>query len=131
MKKAVAGIVRVEDKILIGKKIIKEGHFLSGGWHIPGGHTIGKESEEDALLREFKEETNLDIKVIKKMCSYEIKENDVVVSWYLCSADSYEAIPGDDLDQIEFVEKNKVIQKCDKRAVTLWPKEVIDYFTEL
>jgi 8-oxo-dGTP diphosphatase len=131
MKKAVAGIVSIEGKILIGKKIIKEGHFLSGGWHIPGGHIVENESEKNALLREFKEETSLDIKIIKKLCNYEIKENDVVVSWFLCTTDSYEAIPGDDLDQIEFVEKNKVIEKCDKRAVTLWPKEVIDYFSKL
>ena len=130
MKRAVAGIVNIDSKILIGKKIIKEGHFLSGGWHIPGGHTVENESEVEALLREFKEETRLDIKIIRKLCNYEIKENGVVVSWFLCTADSSEAIPGDDLDQIEFVEKNKVIEKCDKRAVTLWPKEVIDYFSK-
>ena len=38
MRKAVAGIIIFEDKILIGKKVIKEGHFVSGGWHIPSWH---------------------------------------------------------------------------------------------
>ena len=129
MKKAVAGIIVFEDKILIGKKVIKEGHFLSGGWHIPGGHVKKKESEKNALLREIKEETNLDIQIIKKICRYEIPENDVVVSWYLCSTNSSKTTPGDDLDQIDFVKKNSVIKKCDSRAVRLWPKEIIDYFT--
>ena len=129
MKKAVAGIIVFEDKILIVKKIIKEGHFLSGGWHIPGGHLHRNESEKNALLREIKEETNLDIQIIKKICRYEITENDVVVSWYLCSTKSGETTPGDDLDQIDFVKRNDVIKKCDKRAVTLFPKKVIHYFS--
>jgi len=129
MKKAVAGIVVFEDKILIGKKVIKEGHFLSGRWHIPGGHVNKNESERNALLREIKEETNLDIKIIKKICRYEIPENDVVVSWYLCSTKSSKTTPGDDLDKIDFVKKNNVIKECDQRAVRLWPKEIFDYFT--
>jgi ADP-ribose pyrophosphatase YjhB (NUDIX family) len=128
MKKAVAGIIVFENKILIGKKVVKEGHFLSGGWHIPGGHLHKNESERNALLREIKEETNLSIKIIKKICSHEIPENDIIVSWYLCSTNSCITTPGDDLDHIDFVKKNMVIKKCDQRAVRLWPKEVIDYF---
>jgi len=127
----VAGIVKIGGKILIGKKVVKKGHFLSGGWHIPGGCIIENESEEEALLREFKEETNLNIMVIKKICDCKIKENDVVVSWYFCTTNSCEAIPGDDLDQVEFIDKNEVINRCDKRAVALWPKEVADYFSRL
>ncbi len=129
MKRAVVGIVAFQDKILIGKKVIKEGHFVSGGWHIPGGHIIENESEEVALVREFKEETNLHIQIVKKMCSYESKENDEIVSWYLCSTKSCKAIPRSDLGQIDFVEKNKVISRCDERAVRLWPREVVDYLS--
>lgn len=128
MKKVVAGIVVYKDKILIGKKVIKEDHFLSGCWHLPGGHVNENESEAMALIREFKEETNLDIQIVEEMCSYKIKESSVVASWYLCSTKSDEATPGDDLIEVEFVEKDKVIEKCDERAVKVWPKEVLDYF---
>lgn len=128
MKKVVAGVVVYKDKILVGKKVTKEDHFLSGCWHLPGGHVDENESETAALIREFKEETNLDIQVVEKMCSHKIKENGVVASWYLCSTKSGEATPGDDLTEVDFVEKNKVVEKCDKRAVRLWPKEVLDYF---
>ncbi len=131
VKKAVAGIVVFKNKILIGKKVIKEGHFVSGGWHIPGGHVNKNESEEDALVREFKEETNLDIKIDKKFCTRLVKETDTIVSWFLCSTKSDKATPGDDLTQIDFVYKSKVTKKCDDRAVRLWPKEVIDYFSTL
>jgi ADP-ribose pyrophosphatase YjhB (NUDIX family) len=129
MKTAVAGIVKFKDKILIGKKIIKKGHFVSGGWHIPGGHPLENESEKDALIREIKEETNLDIKILKNICKYEIKENDVVVSWYICSTKLPNAQAGSDLSEVTFIDKNQVIERCDKRAVMLWPKEVIDYFS--
>lgn len=128
MKKVAVGIAVFKDKILVGKKVTKEGHFLSGCWHLPGGHVNENESEETALIREFKEETNPDIQIIEKMCSYKIKENDVVASWYLCSAKSCETTPGDDLTEVDFVEKNKVVEKCDERAVRVWPKEVLDYF---
>ena len=97
MKTAVAGIVKFKDQILIGKKFVKKGHFVSGGWHIPGGHLLENESEKDALIREIKEETNLDIKILKNICRYEIKENDVVVSWYICSTKLDNAQTGSDL----------------------------------
>lgn len=126
-KKVVVGVVVFKNKILVGKEVTKEDHFLSGCWHLPGGHVDGNESEAAALIRELKEETNLDIQIVEKMCSYKIKEIGVVASWYLCSTKSGEATPGDDLTEVAFVEKNKVVEKCHERAVKLWPREVLDY----
>lgn len=128
MKTAVAGIVIYKSQILIGKKIVKSDHFLSGGWHIPGGHVLKNENNIDALIREFKEETSLDIKVINKIVAKAIPENNVIVHWYLCKARSNKFSPGDDLSEIQFIDKKKIITKCDKRAVSLWPKKVIAYF---
>lgn len=127
MRKAVAGILIHEDKVLIGKKIKKEGHFVSGCWHIPGGHVFDNEDDITALLREFKEETNLDIEIIRKITSIEIPKNEVIVHWYLCKTNSKDFVPGDDLSEIKLVDKKDVIEQCDKRATALWPKEVLEY----
>jgi len=128
MEKAVAGIVLYKDKVLIGKKIVKEGHFVSGGWHIPGGHILVNESEEEALIREFKEETSLDIKISEKITRCNIPRVETVVNWYLCETESDNYIPGDDLEEVKFVPKDKVLEECDSRAVELWPEEVIKFF---
>lgn len=50
MRRAVAGIVFFKNKVLIGKKIIKEGHFLSGGWHMPGGYIRKKNNYKLGLV---------------------------------------------------------------------------------
>ncbi|AHB40640.1 TPA: NUDIX hydrolase [candidate division WWE3 bacterium] len=129
MRRAVAGIVLFKNKVLIGKKIVKEGHFVSGGWHIPGGHVEENENDTDALMREFQEETQLKIRIIKKLCDFIIEETDTSLGWFICSTDTDKAVPGDDLTQIDFVDKTEVATKCDSRAVRLWPSEVIDYLS--
>lgn len=127
MRKAVSGILIHEDKILIGKKIEKEGHFCSGGWHIPGGYIKGVEDELTALKREFKEETNLEIEMINKLTSIKIIKNDMEVHWYICKALTFDLIPGDDLEDAKFVDKDKVVEFCDTRATRLWPQQVLEY----
>lgn len=129
MKRAVAGIVIFENKILIGKKVIKEGHFVSGGWHIPGGHVNENESDEEALIREFKEETQLEITITQKLCDSIINETNTSLAWFICSTDADNAIPGDDLTQTDFIDKKEAVTKCDFRAVRLWPQEVLDYLS--
>ena len=130
MKRAVAGIVFFNNKILIGKKVIREGHFASGGWHLPGGHIEEGENEEEALLREFKEETQLEITIIKKLHSSIVEKIDTHISWFICSTNTDKAIAGDDLSHVNFIEKTNVITECDPRVVTLWPSEVIEYLSE-
>ncbi len=109
--------------------MVDKNHFLSGGWHIPGGHLNEHEGEEQALLREFKEETNLNIIIVKKLCSHCVKDINTFVSYFVCSANSLNAVPGDDLEEISFVEKNKVVELCDERVTSLWPKKLIDFLS--
>lgn len=59
MKVAVAVIYNPEGKILITQRAA---HITSGGlWEFPGGKLENLETPEAALLREIKEEVNLDI----------------------------------------------------------------------
>ncbi|KKS06721.1 hypothetical protein A3K01_01725 [candidate division WWE3 bacterium RIFOXYD1_FULL_43_17] len=129
MRRAVAGIVLFQNKVLIGKKVVKEGHFVSGGWHLPGGHIKENENDKDALIREFQEETQLKIRIIKKLCDSIVVETDTSLGWFICSTGTDKATPGDDLTQIDFVDKTEVATKCDSRVVRLWPPEVIDYLS--
>ena len=52
-------MINSDDKILLLKR--KENQKFPGRWDLPGGHLKEKESGEEGLLREVKEETNLNI----------------------------------------------------------------------
>ncbi len=56
----VAAIIRKEGRILATQR--GSGEF-AGGWEFPGGKIEPGESKEEALIREIKEELDLDIKV--------------------------------------------------------------------
>jgi 8-oxo-dGTP pyrophosphatase MutT (NUDIX family) len=124
MQIAVAGIVILGDKILIGKKVKKEGHFVSGGWHIPGGCVCEGEDRESAIVREYKEETNLDVVVIKKLTTHIVTETDTELSWFICKPITFDIKANDDLSEAKFVLKTDVLKECDIRASKLWPREV-------
>lgn len=54
-------VVNKEGKVFLAKGAEKFG----GHWVVPGGHVELRESMKDAIKREFKEETNLDVYDIK------------------------------------------------------------------
>ena len=56
---AVAVIFNEENKILVGLR--PEGVHLEGFWEFPGGKVENNETVEQALLREIKEETDIEI----------------------------------------------------------------------
>ncbi|MFK7951533.1 MAG: NUDIX domain-containing protein [Ekhidna sp.] len=66
----VCGILKENDKILL----LKHEPFGEMGylWLPPGGGVEFGESAEDALIREFKEETNLDIEVLQFLFTNEV-----------------------------------------------------------
>ncbi|MGD2156717.1 MAG: NUDIX hydrolase [Anaerolineales bacterium] len=65
-------------------------------WVIPGGGMDGCETEEECVIREMKEETNLDV-VVDRLVFDEPGHPDGVYQWrksYLCTPISGEASPG-------------------------------------
>ena len=58
----VDGVYIKDGKILLVKRGIEP---FKGRWHLVGGHVEDNETFREALIREFKEETNLDIEVGK------------------------------------------------------------------
>lgn len=59
MKVATLGLIIRDGKILLGEK--KKGKFAEGTLNGPGGKVEGEESLEDCLVRETKEEWELDL----------------------------------------------------------------------
>ncbi|MDX5475664.1 MAG: NUDIX hydrolase [Bacillaceae bacterium] len=73
-----AVVINIENKILL-KKDPKR------GWELPGGHVEKEETVENAVIREVKEETGIDIRV-EKFCgvSQEVKRG-ICHMWWLAS----------------------------------------------
>jgi len=125
----VVAIINYQDKVLVGKKRKDSPKFLSGEWHIPGEGIEGNETDEQVLIRGMKDETGLDIKVGRYITSHQTPSSKKEARWYECFAETDKVIPGDDLEDAKFVSKKDVLDYCGSRAVALWPKEVLDYFS--
>lgn len=65
----VKGIVIYEQKVLILKRVRPSSDGL-GYWELPGGGLEYGETPHEALIRELKEETNLDIKILKAVYTF-------------------------------------------------------------
>jgi len=90
--------------ILDGGKIllVKRGREPEKGkWAVPGGHMERDETAEEACVREVKEETGLEVRIVKLIGVFSSPSRDpirqTVASAYLCvPAGSTEAKGGDD-----------------------------------
>lgn len=61
-----AGVITDKDKVLITRRALNEN--FAGGWEFPGGKIEANETPEDCLIRELKEELNIDVSIVK-LCS--------------------------------------------------------------
>jgi len=80
-----------------GKLFLMRSHKWKGKWVVPGGHIELGERMEDALRREVKEETSLDIYDIQFLCFQEFiyderfwKRSHFIFFDYACRTDSAE-----------------------------------------
>ena len=67
MIKSVKGIIVKDNKYLLQLKDNKKNIFFPNFWGLFGGRLDKDETFENALIRELKEETNLDVRVQKKI----------------------------------------------------------------
>jgi NADH pyrophosphatase NudC (nudix superfamily) len=127
-KRALVAIVNFDGKILIGKKKTSSPKFLAGEWHIPGETAEAEETDEEALIRGIKEEAGIEIIVGRYIASHITPTSKREARWYECFADSDKIITGSDLEDARFVPREEVLKICSKKAYSLWPKEIIEYF---
>jgi len=102
----VDAIIEVEGRIILIKR--KNPPL---GWAIPGGFVDYGESLEDAIVREAKEETGLDIKIIRQFHTYSDPKRDprhhTVSTIFIAKADG---IPeaGDDAKKVGSFNKDNL-----------------------
>ena len=70
-----SAVVKCRDKFLIGKRA-RGKKFAPGKWEFISGFPEERESLEDTILRELKEETGLKGKLIRSANPYEISDKD-------------------------------------------------------
>ena len=69
MRKTARAIIIQDDKLLVFfRRKVREGKEVTY-YAIPGGHVEGDETCEETVVRELKEEMNLDIEIISKLGS--------------------------------------------------------------
>lgn len=59
-------------------------------WELPGGKIEPGELPKQAVIRELKEELNIDVKIVKYMNFKEFEDNGVILKyhWYLCEIET-------------------------------------------
>ena len=77
-------------------------------WNLPGGQVEVGESPWDAVLREAKEETGLEVEISRLAGIYfKPKENEIVFS-FLCAVLSGQLVLNDEADKIEYFSIDKL-----------------------
>ncbi len=74
MYKSVAGIIKKDNKFLLGKR--KPGGSIGGKWEFPGGKVEDGENFKNSLEREFMEELGIKIEVKDFIIEKEFKSED-------------------------------------------------------
>lgn len=93
-----------------GKLFLMRSHKWKGQWVVPGGHIELGERMEDALRREVKEETNLEIHEIEFLCFQEFiyderfwKRSHFIFFDYACKTDATDATLNDEAEEYRWV----------------------------
>lgn len=107
----VNAITTCNGKVLLGKKKQDKDHPISGKWHLPGGHIDKGEEPEDAVKREMKEETGLEVNVHQLVdCTTGTwTKKDVPIRLiYHCETRSRKATAMDDLVNVKWISPENV-----------------------
>ncbi len=94
-----------------GKLFLMSSHKWRGKWVVPGGHIELGETMEQALRREIKEETGLEIRDIEFICFQEFlydrrfwKPRHFIFFDFACRTDSTEVVLNDEAQEYVWVD---------------------------
>ena len=86
-------------------------------WNLPGGGMEGNETPWGGLIREVKEETGLDVKVLKLSGVYSKSEKDEIVFAFICKPIKGKIMLNEEADKIDYF-------KIDNLPKNTVPKQV-------
>lgn len=132
IRRGVIAIIVKDKKVLMGKKGNRPGHFLNDAWHFPGGKADGDELIEDTLIREMKEELNMDLTIIRKLSEYELVVGDSKShgTVFLCTSND-EPTAGDDLVDARYFNYDEILELHHKESFEKLPQEVKQFIATL
>ena len=122
----VGAIIVQADRVLL----VRRAHPpLQGEWSIPGGLVETGETTKEAVIREVREETGLEIEPVRLVEVFEriLRDQDSRVQYhfvvidYLCRIVSGEACPGTDVSEIRWVP----LEKLQELEITPETRDVI------
>ena len=105
------GVILNKGKVLLVKRSIKP---FKGFWTIPGGHIDFGETSQESLIREIKEETNIDVEIVKLIKIYDNPKRDpwghIISIAYLCKPLSSDAIfiENEEVESLYWCDINKL-----------------------
>lgn len=79
-----AAVIIRDRKVLIAQR--QSGSHMEYKWEFPGGKLEPDETPEECIVREIKEEMDIDIEVIDiyKVVKFKYEEKDILLLCYLC-----------------------------------------------
>lgn len=116
---AVGVVYNKSGHVLVGQRVVKDQYF--GKWEFPGGKIEQGESPEQALKREFLEETGLELLNSKALMQLEHDYPDRQVRLYVHTSNAFNGAATElegqtlkwvkiaDLDKLDFLAGNTVI----------------------
>src|SRR4030042_539713 len=125
-----AGFLVKDRKVLVAQRDEKKDMPLK--WEFPGGKLQDEEQYDTALIREFKEEFDIDIEVLKEIGAAESPHNDkvLVVLFFLIEGDTSK-IKLNHHKEFKFVTLNELknldICEADKIFITNFEAELKEY----
>jgi 8-oxo-dGTP pyrophosphatase MutT (NUDIX family) len=130
LRTVVIGVVVYKEQVLIGRKVDtvegEEDKFLHGKWHFPGGKKEENETDEEGTVREVREESGIEVKILNPIGERKEAERGIHLKWFLCEPVHLSATPikGSDLEEVRFAPISEVAALCDPSVVAQWPEKL-------
>ena len=101
MTVVVAGAIERDGRYLAARRTRPE--WAAGRWEFPGGKVEPSESDEQALVREIREELGVEIAVVRRVPGEWPLHDDLVLHLYVATLVEGEPQPLDHHDQLRWV----------------------------